>query len=446
MNKAGIVPSLGLLVLVLATSSAAMEGPPPIAALRAGTGVVEWAPLVEADQIVLTVADPKGLVRTFRFAAGEAPALSLFDERGAALPDGTYTWELRVQPRGNRITSPLFQSGHFTLADGRIIAPDLTEANQAPRAVTAADQMVPDDLIVDGKGCIGLGCVNNEAFGAEALRLKQSVVRLRFQDTSTNASFPSNDWQITANDSASGGANRFSIEDLDGGKTPLTIQAGAPDHSLYMDSTGRIGLGTSTPSQKLHVLGSNGNGRFLVEDVSGTAAPRVLLDLTNHGGVQFKLTDTSLGATWGGNVINGNYRLHKAGASTITFELQGNGNLTIAGVLTQSSDRTAKEDLVSIAPQEALVKVANLPIFVWTYIDDPSGARHLGPMAQDFRNAFGLGEDERYVAPSDLAGVSLAAIQGLHELANEQRRVIEKQQELIGNLEERLRRLEAEQP
>jgi hypothetical protein len=47
-------------------------------------------------------------------------------------------------------------------------------------------------------------------------------------NTSTSAGFPANDWQLTANDSASGGANKFSIVDITGSKVPFTITAGAP--------------------------------------------------------------------------------------------------------------------------------------------------------------------------------------------------------------------------
>jgi len=49
---------------------------------------------------------------------------------------------------------------------------------------------------------------------------------------------------------------------------------------------------------------------------------------------------------------------------------------------------------------------------------DPS-VRHLGPMAQDFRAAFGLGEDDRHISSSDADGVALAAIQGLNQKLEE---------------------------
>jgi hypothetical protein len=40
----------------------------------------------------------------------------------------------------------------------------------------------------------------------------------------------------------------------------------------------------------------------------------------------------------------------------------------------------------------------------------------MGPMAQDFRAAFGVGEDDRHISTVDAEGVALAAIQGLHQL------------------------------
>ena len=47
-------------------------------------------------------------------------------------------------------------------------------------------------------------------------------------------------------------------------------------------------------------------------------------------------------------------------------------------------------------------------------------ARHVGPKAQDFHAAFGLGETDTNVNPVDAFGVALTAVQGLHRLAQEQ--------------------------
>jgi hypothetical protein len=75
------------------------------------------------------------------------------------------------------------------------------------------------------------------------------------------------------------------------------------------------------------------------------------------------------------------------------------------------SDRTLKEGFAPVDPRDILARVAALPIETWSYRGDT--ARHLGPMAQDFLAAFGLGVDERHIFPLDAGGVALAAIQGL---------------------------------
>ena len=112
----------------------------------------------------------------------------------------------------------------------------------------AADQVIADDLIVNGGSlCVGLDCVNGESFGFDTLRLKENNTRIKFDDTSASASFPNNDWQLTANDSANGGLNKFSIDDVTGSKVPFLIEAGAPTNALYVDSSGNIGFGRQNP-------------------------------------------------------------------------------------------------------------------------------------------------------------------------------------------------------
>ena len=154
------------------------------------------------------------------------------------------------------------------------------------------DQVILDDLIVDGSICAGQDCVNGESFGFDTIRLKENNLRIRFQDTSNSASFPSRDWQITINDSNNGGANKFSIDDIDGGRTPFTIEAGAPSNSLYVDDGGRLGLGTSIPVVDLHVVSGNtptlrleqdGSNGFTPQtwDVAGNEANFFVRDATN---------------------------------------------------------------------------------------------------------------------------------------------------------------------
>jgi hypothetical protein len=85
-----------------------------------------------------------------------------------------------------------------------------------------------------------------------------------------------------------------------------------------------------------------------------------------------------------------------------------------SGAWSSLSDRRAKTGIVPVDVAVVLAKVAALPVREWSYAAQGGGVRHVGPMAQDFKAAFGLGEDDRHIATIDEGGIALAAIQGLH--------------------------------
>src|SRR4029077_15502878 len=92
--------------------------------------------------------------------------------------------------------------------------------------------------------------------------------------------------------------------------------------------------------------------------------------------------------------------------------------------------------LLEIDRRDVLAKVAAMPLSTWNYIAEGKQVRHLGPMSQDFSEAFGLGPNDKTITHLDEAGVALAAIQGLHEL------LLEKDKE-ISLLKQRMTQLEA---
>jgi hypothetical protein len=107
------------------------------------------------------------------------------------------------------------------------------------------------------------------------------------------------------------------------------------------------------------------------------------------------------------------------------------------------SDRTAKSNIQPVNPSTALQKVVQLQISTWNYNAQDESIRHIGPMAQDFHAAFGVGEDDKHITAIDADGVALAASQGLHQLIMEKNCAINAQQQQINDLSERLSRLEA---
>ena len=90
------------------------------------------------------------------------------------------------------------------------------------------------------------------------------------------------------------------------------------------------------------------------------------------------------------------------------------------------SDRNLKSGITPIDERAVLEQVASLPLSTWRYTADPAAVRHLGPMAQDFRATFGLGDTDRAYNSIDAHGVSLASIKALYRMVQEQQVRLEK--------------------
>jgi hypothetical protein len=108
------------------------------------------------------------------------------------------------------------------------------------------------------------------------------------------------------------------------------------------------------------------------------------------------------------------------------------------GSWTTLSDRAAKKDIIAVDSRSILDCVASMPLYTWRYIAEVSGATHMGPVAQDFRAAFGLGDSDKTITTVDADGVALAAIQGLNQVVNEKEVEIKRQRVRIEMLEEAL--------
>jgi hypothetical protein len=309
--------------------------------------------------VTLTVAAPDGQTFTKEFKSGNSPEFRLTEAKGERLPDGQYIYELRVTPnfsaelkeelkaarakgneaqvqrdlrkRGALPSEPLVQSGAFIVLNGSIIVAGASEDGPVARAVTPAraaaavssdrtnfkvqrhhprflvfDQVIPDDLIVQGSICSGFDCVNNENFGTDTIRVKENNVRIQFDDTSSTAGFATNNWQLRANDQASGGANFFGIVDQGTGGTGETgtivvaVDAGATANSIRVSSNGKVGFRTATPVLDLHThtsdtpairLEQNNTGGFTAQtwDVAGNEANFFVRDVTSGSRLPFRI-------------------------------------------------------------------------------------------------------------------------------------------------------------
>ena len=127
--------------------------------------------------------------------------------------------------------------------------------------------------------------------------------------------------------------------------------------------------------------------------------------------------------------------------SGITFNTNGN-TLVINTLPAGISDRHLKTNFASINPQDVLRRVVGLPVQTWSYTNEQPDVRHMGPMAQDFRDAFKLGDNDKLIGYLDETGVALAAIQGLNQKLQEKDTALSEQSKEIKELNSRIEKLE----
>jgi len=113
--------------------------------------------------------------------------------------------------------------------------------------------------------------------------------------------------------------SKRAIEDITGSKVPFTITAGASTNSIFVDSTGRVGLRTSTPVLDLHIatsntpamrLEQNNSGGFTAQtwDIAGNEANFFVRDVTGGSRLPFRI---------------------RPGAPTSSIDISASGNVGI---------------------------------------------------------------------------------------------------------------------
>jgi hypothetical protein len=92
----------------------------------------------------------------------------------------------------------------------------------------------------------------------------------------------------------------------------------------------------------------------------------------------------------------------------------GGAYLSEGGVWTNASSRTFKDGFAHVDVGGVLERLVSLPVQTWFYKASHGEGKHMGPVAEDFAAAFGLGNDDQHITTVDEGGIAFAAIQGLN--------------------------------
>ncbi len=259
------------------------------------------------------------------------------------------------------------------------------------------------------------------------------------QTNTTNASYStvSGGFNNSANSSfstVSGG----SLNTADA--TSATVGGGTGNTASGGGST--VGGGSSNLASGSSATVGGGANNTAAGDYSFVVGRRAKNSDATHDGV-FLFAD-STNADFSSTAAN-QFRVRSTGGAEFITNSAGTTGVTLSaggGSWASVSDRNAKQNFSAIDAREILQRVAQMPILKWNYKTQDARVQHIGPMAQDFYAAFNVGEDEKHITTVDADGVSLAAIQGLNQIVNEQNARIDTLEKQNASLEARLTALE----
>ena len=325
--------------------------------------VAAQAPLLEIavdnDVEVFQVDDLGGLVAKGAPTPSDAPATG----QGTRL----MWWPMKAALRAGRIDGDQWDPDNVGV--GSVAAGENTIASGDYSLVFGLGSRAEDELslaggqtaVASGQASVALGYQTQAtgngsvAMGVNTVAGHDGAIALGFRTEATSAWSHASGFETTA---SGAGATAAGIH---------TIAAGQ----------GSVALGTAITAGE--------NGSFAFGDGSESFQPDV--DENSFVVRAFGGVDLNTGAGVGCNLPGGQ------------------------GAWVCTSSRLAKEGFTSVDGESVLARLAGIEIQQWRYRN--TGVLHLGPTAEDFRAAFGLGADSTGIATVDADGVALRAIQAL---------------------------------
>ena len=197
--------------------------------------------------------------------------------------------------------------------------------------------------------------------------------------------------------------------------TAFGLRSVAAQQSAFAAGEHATATGAASVALGYHSHTNARQGSFVFADRSSVDTLRAGVNhsanwRTSGGFRIFTSSNLTTGLTIQSGAVVSNWGQSNAVISTST-----GAYLSTGGEWTNVSDVNKKHRFGTVSYEEILKKLRELPVTSWSYKTDGENVRHVGPMAQDFHAAFGLGNDNRSIGTVDADGVALAGIKALEE-------------------------------
>lgn len=197
--------------------------------------------------------------------------------------------------------------------------------------------------------------------------------------------------------------------------TAFGLRTRAMQVSSFAVGEDNVASGAASVAMGYHAHTNARQGSFVFSDRSSVDTIRAGVNhsanwRTSGGFRIFTSSNLTTGLTFQSGASVSNWGQSNAVISTSTGAYLSN-----SGVWTNVSDVNKKHRFEEISNEEVLEKLRKLPITRWSYKTDAENVKHIGPMAQDFYAAFGLGNDNRSIGTVDIDGVTLVGVKALEE-------------------------------
>jgi len=313
-------------------------------------------------------------------------------------------------------------TGSFNTAagSGALAQSSTGHENTASGAYALGNNTIGSRNVANGMEALRLNTTGdfNTAVGQEALYFNETgfsnvavgAWTLRFSTTQSNL--------VAIGDSALFKNGAGASSSLDG-----TANVAVGSKALYSNTTGRANSGvgynvlfantTGIHNTGLGYLAGNNittgnNNTFVGYNANSDAATISNSTAVGSGAVVASSNNFVFGNS---SVVKWGFGKNAASTNIIDF-VNTTAKLTTGGAWTNASDKKLKDNFQKLDRQDILGKISKLDIERWHYIKDEGKTTHIGPVAQDFYDAFKVGDDTT-ISTIDPSGIALIGIQQL---------------------------------